>query len=497
MKKSGSITVFTSLFLAVFLLVFQVLLQSVQIAGGRVQAEAGVEEGLYSVFAGYDRELLERYHVFMVDGSYGTGVWKPERMYRTVKNCMEESCRPGGAVTGVRGENLWKCSSVSGAITAYTLMSDQHGCGYRAQAVDYMKETLEIQGIQLLMEKYRQQKDIFEEQEKEGNEIDVKQTMDSYEQAKKEAAQNQDSGSDSESRQRTEVSVPADFVNPLDVIRQLRKKGILALVVPPGKEVSQKGLGKEEWFSKREKLTGMGTPFYGTEENTLLAKGIFQAYMMQHLTDYTSTEHISDPLRYQLEYVIGGKTTDQENLKAVVYRLLAAREAANMMYLLRDPTRQSEIHEMALVICAAIGLPALEGIVSLALQAAWAFGESLMDVRQLLAGGKVPLVKTGATWMVSINQLAKLTELLKNGKSVEQKGMTYHEYLGILLMTGKTDIQTERTMDVVEAVMRSLPGKEGFRLDQGVIYLETEMEVSLAGNTFSLLRDYGYAMGNG
>ena len=44
MKKSGSITVFTSLFLAVFLLVFQVLLQSVQIAGGRVQAEAGVEE---------------------------------------------------------------------------------------------------------------------------------------------------------------------------------------------------------------------------------------------------------------------------------------------------------------------------------------------------------------------------------------------------------------------------------------------------------------------
>ena len=162
MKKSGSITVFTSLFLAVFLLVFQVLLQSVQIGGGRVQAETGVEEGLYSVFAGYDRELLERYHVFMVDGSYGTGVWKPECMYQTVKKCMEESCRPDGAISGVRGENLWKCSSVSGAITAYTLMSDEHGRGYRAQAVDYMKETLGIQGIQLLMKKYEQQKDIFE-----------------------------------------------------------------------------------------------------------------------------------------------------------------------------------------------------------------------------------------------------------------------------------------------------------------------------------------------
>ncbi len=496
MKKSGSITVFTSLFLAVFLLVFQVLLQSVQIAGGRVQAEAGVEEGLYSVFAGYDWELLERYHIFMVDGSYGTGVWKPERMYRTVKKCMEESCRPGGAISGVRGENLWKCSSVSGAITAYTLMSDEHGRGYRAQAVDYMKDTLGIQGIQLLMEKYEQQKNIFEEQEKQGSEIDVKETMDNYEKAKKEAAQDQDSGSESEDPQQTEVSVPADFVNPLDVIRQLQKKGILALVVPQGKELSQKGLSKEELFSKREKLTGMGTPFYGKDEDGVLAKGIFQAYMIQHLTDYTSTEHTTDPVRYQLEYVIGGKTTDQENLKAVVYRLLAAREAANLMYLLQDQTRQAEIHEMALIICSAIGLPALEGVVSLALQAAWAFGESLMDVRQLLAGGKVPLVKTGSTWMVSINQLAKITELLKNGKTVEQKGMTYQEYLGILLLTGKTEVQTERTMDVVEAVMRNLPGKEGFRLDQGVIYLETDMKVTLAGNTFSIQRDYGYAMGS-
>ena len=410
---------------------------------------------------------------------------------------MEESCRPDGTISGVRGENLWKCSSISGAITAYTLMSDEHGRGYRAQAVDYMKETLGIQGIQLLMKKYEQQKDIFEQQEKKGSDIDVKQSMDSYEKARKEAVQNQGQDPDNTGQQSTAVQVPADFVNPLDVIRQLQKKGILTLVVPAGKELSQKGLPKEGRLSRREKLTGMGVPFYGAQEDTVLARGIFQAYMMQHLTDYTSTEHISDPLRYQLEYVIGGKTTDQENLKVVVYRLLAAREAANMMYLLRDPTRQSEIHEMALVICAVIGLPALEGIVSLALQAAWAFGESLMDVRQLLAGGKVPLVKTGATWMVSINQLAKLTELLKNGKSVEQKGMTYHEYLGILLMTGKTDSQTERTMDVVGAVMRSLPGKEGFRLDQGVIYLETEMEVSLAGNTFSLLRDYGYVMGNG
>ena len=359
-----------------------------------------------------------------------------------------------------------------------------------------MKETLGIQGIQLLMKKYEQQKDIFEQQEKRGSDIDVKQSMDSYEKARKEAGQNQGQDPDNTGQQPAVVQVPADFVNPLDVIRQLQKKSILALVVPAGKELSQKGLPKEKQLSRREKQTGMGIPFYGAQEDTVLTRGIFQAYMMQHLTDYTSMEHATDPLRYQLEYVIGGKNTDQENLKAVVYRLLAAREAANMMYLLQDPTRQAEIHEMALVICAAIGFPALEGIVSFALQAAWAFGESLLDVRQLLTGGKVPLVKTGDTWMVSLHQLAKITELLKNSRAVEQKGMTYQEYLGILLMTGKPEVQTERTMDIVEAVIRGMSGKENFRLDQGVIYLEVDMGVTFAEKTFSLQRDYGYAMGS-
>lgn len=490
MKKSGSITVFTSLFLAVFLLVFQVLLQSVQIAGGRVQAEAGAEEGLYSVFAGYDRELLEQYHVFMVDGSYGTGVWKPERMYRTVKHCMEESCQPGRAVTGVRGENLWKCSSVSGAITAYTLMSDEQGRGFRGQAVDYMKDTLGTQGIQLLLKKYDEQKTIFEDQEKQGNNIDVKQSIESYEEAKKTAVKDSDSGIQDQQT----VMVPSDFVNPLDVIRQLQTKGILALVAPSGKKISQAGFSRGERFSKREKMTGMGTYIYEVQD-TVLTKGIFQAYMQQHLTDYSSPGKDTDVLQYQLEYIIGGKDTDEENLRAVVYRLLTAREAANMMYLLKDPQKQMEIHEMALIICASIGLPALEGIVSFALQAAWAFGESLMDVRQLLAGGKVPLIKSEASWLVSIDQLAKIGELLKNDKIQNRNGLNYQEYLGILFMTGKMEVQVERTMDVAEEVLRNLPGKEQFRFDQGVIYLETDMEVTLRGHRFSLQRDYGYGMG--
>lgn len=55
-----------------------------------------------------------------------------------------------------------------GAITAYTLMSDEHGRGYRAQAVDYMKETLGIQGIQLLMKNMNNRKIFLNNRKREG-----------------------------------------------------------------------------------------------------------------------------------------------------------------------------------------------------------------------------------------------------------------------------------------------------------------------------------------
>lgn len=152
MKKKGSVTVFFSLFMAVFLILIQVMFHSVQIAGGRVQAQAGVEEGLYSVFAGYQRELLEKYHVFFLDGGYGSGTLQPGYMYQILEESINRSCSPGRTFRDFRGENQWKISNPSGKILGYTLATDQKGQAFKMQAVDYMKDTVGIQGIQLLLQ---------------------------------------------------------------------------------------------------------------------------------------------------------------------------------------------------------------------------------------------------------------------------------------------------------------------------------------------------------
>lgn len=493
MKKKGSVTVFFSLFMAVFLLITEVMFRSLQIAGGRIQAESGVLEGLYSVFAGYDRELFERYHVFFLDGGYGTGTLQPGRMYQIAEESLEKSCFPGKKSTGIRGENLWNCSKKTGAITGCTLASDEHGRAFKIQAVDYIKDTAAIQGIQLLWGREEAQKEIIMEQESEGTLEQAEKAQKEYEEAREQAEQQ--SGQQEESSSGS--AVPADFINPLEVIRKLRTRGILTLVLPAETQISQGRAEDIQPLGERECQKGLGMLRYGRNSDTITDDALFREYMMQCLEHYGTAaggREEKDRLSYQLEYVIGGKKSDVENLKATVSRLLAVRETANMVYLIKDPLSQEKIHEVALLICSSIGLPLLENVVCLALEAAWAYGESLLDVKSLLQEGKIPLVKTGESWKLSLENLGKLPQLLRQKEENQGKGLSYKEYLRILLMMGSSETQVERTMDLVEQTMRKAEGKENFRMDLCISFLQVEMNVFCAGKNFSIQREYGYEM---
>ena len=116
------------------------------------------------------------------------------------------------------------------------------------------------------------------------------------------------------------------------------------------------------------------------------------------------------------------------------------------------------------------------------------------DLKQLLAGGKIPLYKTSASWILSLNNLAKITEVLKAGSNSEQSGLTYKEYLRLFVMLGKQEKRIERTMDVVEATMRSMEGKQNFYLDQCIGHMTMYLEVTCAGRQYTMEREYGYDM---
>lgn len=479
--------------MAVILGFFQVLFQSLRIAGGRVQAEAGVEEGLYSVFSGYNRELFERYRVFFLDGGYGSGEFCPGIMISIVEDSLKQSC-----FTEKRG-NLWNCSYQTAAITSYTLATDQQGKPFQEQAVEYMKDTLGIQGIQLLADQLTQQKKTVEEQEIQGDYESAKEAQDEYEKKKEERKQQEEAdrengktaAADNGESGALQVEVPDDFQNPLDIIRQVQKMGLLGLVVPADAQISQEEISLEKQPSRRTLKKGMGVPA-AQMESSAVDDLLFLQYMMEVLGCY-GEEKTENGLRYQLEYVIGGKHSDQENLKKVVQELLAVRTAANMVHLLTDSAKQAQVHQMALIIASAVALPFLEGIISLALQAAWAFGESILDIRGLLKGGKVPLVKDAGSWNLSLENLSNILEILNQEEDKEKSGMDYQEYLRLLLFMKGSQTRLDRTIDLAEQEMQA-GGQENFRMDLCVYALETELGIQCENRDFVIMRAYGYGM---
>ena len=72
-KGKGQITVWLSLMFLVFLSLYLVCLQSVQKQQRRQQAEQVSQAGLFSLFSEYEPHLLERYDLFYLDTSFGSG----------------------------------------------------------------------------------------------------------------------------------------------------------------------------------------------------------------------------------------------------------------------------------------------------------------------------------------------------------------------------------------------------------------------------------------
>lgn len=493
MKTKGSVTLFLSLLLAVILGVFQVLFQSLRIAGGRVQAEAGVEEGLYSVFSGYHRELFDRYRVFFLDAGYGSKEFRPDIMLNIVEESLRQSCYSENR------ENLWNCRREMSAVTGYTLATDNNGSAFFEQAVDYMKDTLGIQGIQFLADQLIQQKSTVEEQKMQSDYDSAEEAQKIYEQKKEEQLametadpeNNRGTATNAKKTAVSEVEVPAGFQNPLDVIRQVREMGLLGLVFPSGKQLSQAEIPLEDQPSHRMLDIGIGAGIAVPQEGTV-EQIFFLQYMMQYL-GYFGAEQSQEGLRYQLEYVIGGKDSDKENLECAVKELLVIRTAANLLYLLTDTGKQAQAHQMALVIGSAVGLPFLESVIVLALQAAWSFGESVLDIRCLLNGGKVPLVKDAGSWQLSLENLGRILELLNQEPDSSEQGMTYQQYLQLLLFMKGGQTRLNRTMDVVEQQIRA-GGQYDFSLDHCVYSLEVEMRIQCENRDFTILRSYGYGM---
>ena len=197
-------------------------------------------------------------------------------------------------------------------------------------------------------------------------------------------------------------------------------------------------------------------------------------------------------MNYQAEYILGGKNSDRENLKSVAGKLLVIRQGVNMAYLLSDGGKRIQVETLALAIASGFLIPPAAAVIEAALIFCWAFAESVLDVRELFAGGKIPLVKTSADWQISLSNLSSLMEGLDSMRKNNEHGLSYEDYLQVLILPVSKEKKVMRAMDMIEDAIRK-KGRANFYMDSCVVALEAFAEVKAnRKKEFQVIRQYCY-----
>ncbi len=255
----------------------------------------------------------------------------------------------------------------------------------------------------------------------------------------------------------------------LEQVSSMYQEGFLELVVPEGREVSNRASGLEDVPSHQDMEPD------AVRTVNFLDHLLIDEYCGMNFGNFLEEEEQKEGetvLAYEMEYFLGGKESDRENLSDAVHRLLAVREGLNLVHILTDSQKRTEARGLAMAITGAGALTPLLMITTFFVMSVWALGESLMDVRGLLAGKKIPLLKAKADWQLELEQLLSMGKerIVEAGEC--DTGLSYLSWLKILLFMSNIVLQEFRMMDLIQMNLRQ--GQDSFRMRRCVYQIRIQ-----------------------
>lgn len=265
----------------------------------------------------------------------------------------------------------------------------------------------------------------------------------------------------------------------LNQVGTMYQSGLLKWTIPEGTVVSPRTVGAENLVSGMESADGV----LGLDRR-LFDHMLVNEYCGKFFQNFCESEFLkkepqnqeseikesSGPaeraLAYEVEYLLGGMLSDRDNLTQTVQQLLAVREGINLLHILSDPSKRADARNLAMVITGAAAITPLLLVTSFFIMSVWALGESLMDVRGLLAGRKVPLLKTEESWTLSLKQLLDMGQEQRVDDGGGESGLSYLSWLKILLFMKDKRQQEYRMMDLIQLNLMLV--QENFRMRNGV-----------------------------
>lgn len=466
--NQGSITVFLSLVLLIIISMICQIMEEAIFQADRIRLFSSTELSLQGVLGEYNLELLENYGLFFWEASDEKGKLDKEKilsrldyyLYRNIENT-------GGMLQMELAEE---------GIETIGLATDREGQMYYEQVVEAYKIRFGEKAIEKageLLSEYNTGKE-------------SRKTLDEKNVSSSELEVPKDIVVDKEEKKKAE-----EIVNPVDVINGLKKNGILGLLTFD-KIISYQTLDMKTTLQKRKLSVGN----YNAKKKTTGADElIFNLYLKEEFSNFATTTAIekSTGLCYQQEYIVGGKGSDLENLKVVVEKIVWLREGVNFVYLLSDQGKMAEAEALAVALVGYTGLAPLIAATKVAILAAWAYGESLVEARILLAGGKISFQKQANNWHLSLTGLTEVSNIIKGNITGEKEGMSYEDYLWLFLNTASQKDRCYRSMDIIEQKIRAITGEKNFRMDHCIAYVSVELSaISRGRKMITVKRGMGY-----
>ena len=482
-EKNGYITLYLALLLGVMISLVFILSESVRDETIRAEIEGVMDVALFSVFGEYNRQLLEQYDLFFVDTSYGEGAPRIDKMEEHLQYYMNQNFEkePSNGWFGFRDLTDLYCDNVE--FERYRYASDEQGEVLKNQIIDYMQDKTGIESVEkTLIEFGILQSGNYTQMDMESQWDMADETLDILVEEKKQELIHLESEED--------INVELD--NPADYIKNIKAQGILGLAIPSEKSLSSVVIDSEEYFSHRKNFQGQGVL---KEEGSIIDKVTEKYLFMEYLLEKCGTyfrEKENSVLKYQVEYLLEGNVGDIENLEEVIEDILHIREGINFLYLISDEGKTAEADTLAWVVSTLLFSPEIKEAVKATILFAWSYAESVKDIRILLEGHKLPLLKSDSTWNTPLSQLLMFTSCLHQYE-ILQEGVTYEDYLKFFLSLRSEKELISRFMDICEMDIRETKGNEYFRMDGCIQAVKAKANVSSGyGNGYVITRTYAY-----
>lgn len=201
--------------------------------------------------------------------------------------------------------------------------------------------------------------------------------------------------------------------------------------------------------------------------------------------------------KYEVEYIINGDLSEENNKKSIENKILLTRFALNTVYIYTDKTKNQAALTAATVSAGwtGIGVPLLHSFIMLS----WSMAESILDLKDIDSGKAVPLYKSTKTWKLnSLNAVKDSIKKAVNGENANQSltnnentnmsndsensslnQMSYKDYLFLYLFLTPNDVKLKRIMDVIQLNMVQLTGDNNFNLSQCSTNLSLDSCISI------------------